>query len=149
MKFATTSTPQGAAPLSSDEIQSRLTGLSDIASLLQGKEPVWSTLAMNATNVSLRGIFGRLGNNVGLDTLNVSFDQAMNPQATLITSEFGQTKYSAFRLGIQRSFSSLPTYNAWLDYHIPDVKLIRNFAITAGTNERHERTVNLQYKFPF
>ena len=42
LQFETVSAPRGAPPLSKDEIAMRLTGVTDIASILEGKQQFWS-----------------------------------------------------------------------------------------------------------
>jgi len=148
-QFVTVSTPQGMPPLSSSEIQERLTGLASVADLLRGERKIMSSLYERAPMYLFGGWFRKVADSLGLETFAFTFDQALTPEMTLVTSEFGKSRYGSFRLGWTRTYSDLPTWKLWADYKMPDFKVIRNLSISAETNERGDNNVNLQYKIEF
>jgi hypothetical protein len=148
-QFVTLSSPQGMPPLSSSEIQARLTGLTSVADLLRGDRQIMSSLYERAPMYLFGGWFRKVADSLGLETFAFTFDQALTPEMTMVTSEFGKSRYGSFRLGWTRTYSDLPTWKLWGDYKMPDLKYIRNLSISADTNERGEGNVNLQYKFEF
>ncbi|MHB0935181.1 MAG: DUF748 domain-containing protein [Armatimonadota bacterium] len=148
-QFITLNTPSGMPPLSSSEIQARLTGLSSIADLLRGDRQIMSSLYERAPMFLFGGWFRKAADKLGLETFAFTFDQTMTPEMTLVTSEFGKSRFGSFRLGWTQTYSDLPTWTMWGDYKFPDIKFLRNMSISADTNERGDRNVNLQYKIEF
>lgn len=146
--FETVTSPQGAPPLSSDEIQNRLFGLSDIASLLQGKEKVVTTVSRIGQTVMFRDWFRQLAEKTGMESFNLSFDPTLTPETTIV-APISRSRLGALRGGFSRTFSQLPTWDLWLDFQVPDSKLLRNLSVTATTNERQDREINLQYRLEF
>lgn len=149
-QFVTTNTPVGMPPLSSSEIQARLTGLSSVAELLRGDRQIISSLYERAPMFLFGGWFRKAADKLGLETFAFTFDQTMTPEVTLVTSEFGKSRFGSFRLGWTQTYSDLPTWTLWGDYKFPaDIKVLRNMSISADTNERGDKNVNLQYKIEF
>lgn len=148
-QFVTTNTPSGMPPLSSSEIQARLTGLSSVADLLRGDRQIMSSLYERAPMFLFGGWFRKAADKLGLETFAFTFDQTMTPEMTLVTSEFGKSRFGSFRLGWTQTYSDLPTWTMWGDYKMPDYTFLRNMSISAETNERGDRNVNLQYKLEF
>jgi len=148
-QFVTTNTPSGMPPLSSSEIQARLTGLSSVADLLRGDRQIMSSLYERAPMFLFGGWFRKAADKLGLETFAFTFDQTMTPEMTLVTSEFGKSRFGAFRLGWTQTYSDLPTWTMWGDYKFPDIRFLRNMSISADTNERGDRNMNLQYKIEF
>ena len=149
-QFVTTNTPAGMPPLSSSEIQARLTGLSSVADLLRGDQQIMSSLYERAPMFLFGGWFRKAADKLGLETFAFTFDQTMTPEVTLVTSEFGKSRFGSFRLGWTQTYSDLPAWTLWSDYKFPaDISFLRNMSISAETNERGDRNVNLQYKVEF
>jgi len=148
-QFVTVSSPQGLPPLSSSEIQARLTGLTSVADLLRGDRQIMSSLYERAPMYLFGGWFRKLSDRLGLETFTFAFDQALTPEVTLVTSEFGKSRYGSFQLGWTRTYTDIPTWKLWADYKMPDLPFIRNLTLSADTNERGDRNMNLQYKIEF
>jgi len=148
-QFVTLNTPPGMPPLGSSEIQARLTGLTSVADLLRGDRQIMSSLYERAPMFLFGGWFRKAANKLGLETFAFTFDQTMTPEMTVVTSEFGKSRFGSFRLGWTRTYSDLPTWKLWGDYKMPNLKFIRNLSISADTNERGDENINLQYKIEF
>ena len=153
--FATESAPQGAQPLSSDDIRDRLIGLTDFASLLQGTavESKGSMMRVGQ-NLFLRGWFDKLAQGLGLETFNVDLDPTLAPETTLVTPELGKPVYGTIRLGVTRTFAVPPSWRVWGDYRLPSYRLfggpnLSNFSLSGDLDDQQEQMLSLQYKFRF
>lgn len=147
--FTTVSTPPGVPPLEDKEIASRLVGVNSLTDVLQGKQQAWAPIYTIGEDYLFHGWLAKAVRKVGLDTFNVKMHPGQFPEMTLTTHEFAKSKWTAFRLGTSRVLSTPPTWKLWLDYRLPDSRLLRNLSVTAQTNELHEMDYNLRYQWEF
>jgi len=153
--FNTESAPQGAQPLSSDEIRDRLIGLTDFATLLSGTPgESRSSIMRVGQNLFLRGWFDKIARQMGLETFSVDLDPTLTPETTLITPELGKPQIGTLRLGVTRTFAIPPTWRTWGDYRLPAYRLfggpnLSNFSLSGDIDDQHEQSLKLQYKFRF
>ena len=155
MTFATESAPQGATPLTSDDIRDRLIGLSDFETLLQGTPQTKNnTIVRVGQNIFLRGWFDKVARQVGLETFSVDLDPTMTPETTLITPELGRPQFGTVRLGVTNVFGTPPAWRVWGDYRLPTYKLpgdfnLSDFSISGDFDNLNTEELTLQYKFRF
>lgn len=151
--FTQVSAPAGAPPLADEEIYARLIGVSNITSLLSGESSNWTPLAIDySENWLINPWLRDFARKLGLDALSLTFDPALSPEASLITPEFGRTKWSLFQLGATHTFADQPTWKLWVDYRLPK-KGWDNLAITTelshDESQRNDLRIDLRYQFQF
>ncbi len=147
--FSTVSAPTGTPPLEDKDIAMRLMGISDLSDVLQGKQQLWSPIYRIGQNYIVTGPMAQVAHYMGLDTFNMNMITGQFPEATATTQEFGQTKWSAFRLGTSRVLTNPPTWKLWFDYRLPDTRFLRNLSIRLQTDQQPDTSVNLRYQWEF
>jgi hypothetical protein len=155
--FTELSTPSGAAPLSSDEIYSRLVGVTLLVDALERRDPndPWAEVKYQALGWGLRDITGKwVRNNKVLDSFSLNLDPARAPEATFITKPYTHPRLGSFRLGVTTGFGTPQTWKAWTDYQLPNLRLfraisLRDFSLSANINDQKERGVSLQWRREF
>ena len=147
--FTTVSAPTGALPLDDKDIAMHLLGASDLADVLGGKQPILTPLYTLGQNYYVKGMFAKWARYLGLQTFHADITPGQTPGATLTTQEFGQTRWSAFRLGTTSVLSNPTTWKIWLNYRLPDARFLRNLSMTLQTDQVQNNTFTIRYQWAF
>ncbi len=155
--FTTVSAPTGAAPLTNDEIYSRLIGFSTLAKVLEQRDTgnPWDPLRYTANDWLPPGTQRALADKMGLATINMSLDPTTNAlEATLITKTYTQARLGGYRFGLTTTFDTPQPWKLWVDYSLPNLRLLnavslRNFSLNAYVNDQEERSINLLWRREF
>lgn len=144
------SAPPGAVPIEEEEIYSRLIGFRDIVGLLGKDQQAWSSFSSSiGPNLLLREWLDRVAQKVGLESIALNFNQTWEAEASVTTPEYFSSKWSAFRLGSTYTFTKQPEWKLWLDYRMPEHPVLKDFSISADTDQDHGVNLNLLYRREF
>jgi hypothetical protein len=67
----------------------------------------------------------------------------------VVTPDLQIPKLGAIRLGMRSTTGETSQWKLWADYKVPDFKYLRDLTISADTNERHERNLNIKFQKEF